>query len=100
VLINPYYKLRKRKVKDYQLICIYLASNIIGFKFSKHRKILYTKIAMKRWLPRKSKSIISKYSLSFFLRFNEFSTPSNFQKQFLNLVLALQEWDEEYKKKF
>jgi len=93
VYLNPYYSIRKSKIKDYQLIGIYLTSNRIAFKFDKYKKRVYAKIAGTRWLPRKRKSIISKFGLSPFLRFNEFSTPLNFQKQFLNIVLALQEWD-------
>jgi hypothetical protein len=98
VLINPYYRIRKRKVKDFQLINIFMSSNKIAFKFNKYKSALFTNIARTRWLPRKRKSIISKYGLSPFLRFNEFATPSNFQKQFLNIVLALQEWDMQIKK--
>ncbi|MFX1594192.1 MAG: hypothetical protein ACFFCL_15990 [Promethearchaeota archaeon] len=100
VFINPYYRIRKSRNKDSQLIGIYLTSNKIAFKFNKQKALLYTSIAKTRWLPRKTNSIISKYGLSPFLRFNEFSTPSNFQKQFLNITLALQEWDNEYKKDF
>ncbi|MFX1327677.1 MAG: hypothetical protein ACFE91_05965 [Promethearchaeota archaeon] len=92
VFLYPYYKLQKRNVKDYQIIGIYLTSNRIASKFNKNKEGLFKKIAGMRWLPRKKKYTIYKYNLSPFLRFNEFSTPSNFQKQFLNIVLALQEW--------
>lgn len=93
VSIKPYYKIRRVKTKDSQLIGIFITSNKIASKFNKNKKSLYTQIAKSRWLPRKRKSIISKYRLSPFLRFHEFSTPVNFQKQFLNLALALQDWD-------
>ncbi|MFX1349017.1 MAG: hypothetical protein ACFE92_10130 [Promethearchaeota archaeon] len=98
VYINPYYRIRKNKVKDYQLISIYLTSNRIALRLNKNKKKLYMKIAKTRWLLRKKKSLIFKYNLSPFLKFNEFSTPLNFQKQFLNIILALQEWDEKTKR--
>ncbi|MFX0141801.1 MAG: hypothetical protein ACFFDN_49650, partial [Candidatus Hodarchaeota archaeon] len=59
---------------------------------------VFIEIIRTRWLPRKKKSLFSKYSLSPFLKFNEFSTPSNFQKQFLNIILALQDWDDKTKR--
>ncbi len=98
IFLNPYYKLQKRKAKDFQILGIYLTSNRIASRFNKNKKGLFKKIASMRWLPRKRNYTIYKYSWSPFLRFNEFSTPSNFQKQFLNIVLALQEWDNQYKK--
>ncbi|MFX1378677.1 MAG: hypothetical protein ACFFA4_06250 [Promethearchaeota archaeon] len=93
ISINPSYKIGKIKNKDSQLIGIFLTSNRIANKFSKRKKTIYTNIIEDRWLPRKRKSIISKYSLTPFLRFYEFSTPLNFQRQFLNISLALKEWD-------
>ncbi|MFX0024552.1 MAG: hypothetical protein ACFE9S_19715 [Candidatus Hermodarchaeota archaeon] len=92
VSINAYYKLKKIKEYDSQLIGIFLSSSKIGFKLNKKSKTIYSHIAEIRWLPRKRNSIISKYGLSPFLRFYEFSTPINFQKQFLNIVLALQDY--------
>jgi hypothetical protein len=94
ISINPYYRIRKIKAEDSQLIGIFLFSNKIANKFDKYKKSLYNQISESRWLPRKRKSITSKYGLNFFLRFYEFSTPVNFQKQFLNIVIALREWDE------
>lgn len=93
IFINPYYKIRNIKDKDSQLIGIFLTSNKIALKLSKEKKVLYSQISETRWLPRKRRSIVSKYGLSPFLRFYEFSTPINFQKQFLNIVLALQDWE-------
>ncbi|MFX1438557.1 MAG: hypothetical protein ACFFAA_15385, partial [Promethearchaeota archaeon] len=98
VFINPYYKIRKIKDQDSQLIGIFMTSNKIANKFEKNKKRLYTQIAESRWLPRKRKSILSKFGLSPFLHFYEFSTPLNFQKQFSNIILALQDWDIQSKK--
>lgn len=98
ISINLYFKARKIKAGAQQLIGIYLTSNRIANKLNNDSNKLYKRIAEDRWLPRKRKSIISKYGLSPFLRFHEFSTPSNFQKQFLNIVIALQEWDMQAKK--
>ncbi|MFX0039965.1 MAG: hypothetical protein ACFFAB_11565 [Candidatus Heimdallarchaeota archaeon] len=93
VSINPYYKIRKIKDKDSDLIGIFMTSNKISIKFNKNKRKLYTQISESRWLPRNTNSIVSKFGLSPFLRFHEFSTLLNFQKQFLNIALALKDWD-------
>ncbi len=93
ISIKPYYKVRKSYAEDLELIGIFLTSNKITNRFNKTKKKLYRQISGDRWLPREKKSVVSKYKLSPFLRFYEFSTPKNFKNQFLNIVLALQEWD-------
>jgi len=93
IFVHIYFKVRKIKPGDQQLIGIYLTSNKLANKFSFNKKRIYTRIVEERWLPRRRKTIVSKHGLSPFLRFHEFSTPSNLQKQFLNIVIALQEWD-------
>jgi len=54
-------------------------------------KYIYSKISEDRWLIRSEPSAISP-----FLHFEEYSVPFNFQKQFLNIVLALNEWENHY----
>ncbi|MFX1487649.1 MAG: hypothetical protein ACFFBI_00755 [Promethearchaeota archaeon] len=97
ILLHPNYKIRKIKKKDNLPLGIYITSNRIAFKLNKDNKNLYNKISENRWLPRKRKSPLLTYYLNPCLHFHEFSTPINFQKQFLNVVLALQEWDSQLK---
>ncbi|GAG79128.1 unnamed protein product, partial [marine sediment metagenome] len=52
---------------------------------------IYSKISEDRWLIRSEPSAISPY-----LYFEEYSVPFNFQKQFLNIVLALNDWENNY----
>jgi len=95
ILIEPYFRILKKKIKEYHLIALYLRSNKLAFRFNKYKERLYISIAENRWLPRKKKSLISKYGLNLFMRFYEFSTPLNLQNQFLNIVLALQDWEQQ-----
>jgi len=53
--------------------------------------VIYSKISEDRWLIRSEPSAISPY-----LYFEEYSVPFNFQKQFLNIVLALNDWENNY----
>lgn len=82
-----------KKNKDYapNLVGIILTSNRLCSKFDKSGKYIHSKISEGRWLARKDSSAISPY-----LHFEEYSVPFNFQKQFLNIVLALNEWENNY----
>ena len=91
VLCNLHYNLRKNKNYDPSLLGIILTSNRLCSKFDKSGKYIYSKISEDRWLLRNEPSTMSP-----FLHFEEFSVPFNFQKQFLNIVLALNEWENNY----
>ncbi|MFW9938109.1 MAG: hypothetical protein ACFFD5_10705 [Candidatus Thorarchaeota archaeon] len=92
------YNLLNQKGIDPKLIGIYLTSNRLCSRFNKSGKSVYKKISEIRWLPRRKKS----YSISTFspyLHFHEYSVPTNVQSQFLNIALALREWDNDYERK-
>ena len=91
VLCNLHFNLRKNKEHDPNLLGIILTSNRLCSKFDKSGKHIYSKISENRWLIRNEPSTISP-----FLYFEEYSVPFNFQKQFLNIVLALNEWENNY----
>ncbi|MFX1558846.1 MAG: hypothetical protein ACFFC9_16475 [Promethearchaeota archaeon] len=92
------YNFLNRKGIDPRLIGIYLTSNRLCSRFNKSGKNMYKKISEIRWLPRKKKSYLIT-SLSPYLHFYEFSVPINIQTQFLNIALALREWDNDYERK-
>ena len=91
VLCNLHFNLRKNKEHDPNLLGIILTSNRLCSKFDKSGKHIHSKISEDRWLIRNEPSTISP-----FLYFEEYSVPFNFQKQFLNIVLALNEWENNY----
>ena len=91
ILFDFQFRIRKPKEEDSNLVGIHLTSNRLSSRFDKCGKIIYSRISQRRWLSRKPKSKLNPY-----LYFHEFSTPINFQKQFLNMVLALNEWQEFY----
>jgi len=91
VLCNLHYNLRNNKGYDPNLLGIILTSNRLCSKFDKSGRYMHSKISGDRWLVRNEPSNISPY-----LRFEEYSVPFNFQKQFLNIVLALNEWENNY----
>ena len=95
VLCDLCYNLRKNKEHDPNLLGIILTSNRLCSRFDKSGKYIYSKISEDRWLIRNDPSAISP-----FLYFEEYSVPINFQKQFLNIVLALNEWDNNYVSNF
>ena len=91
VLCDLHYNPRKNKKYNSNLLGIILTSNRLCSKFDKSGKYIYSKISKDRWLLRKEPSTMSP-----FLHFEEYSVPFNFQKQFLNIVLALNEWENNY----
>ena len=86
-----HYNLSKKEDYDPNLLGIILTSNRLCSKFDKSGKYIYSKISENRWLKKNDTSAISPY-----LHFQEFSVPYNFQKQFLNITLALNEWENNY----
>jgi len=90
IFFNLQYNVRKKTKYDPELVSIYLTSNRLCTKFNRNGKIVHDNISKIRWLPRKGKI---KFDLDFYLRFHEFSVPLNLQKQILNIILALNEWD-------
>jgi len=91
ILCNLHYNLRNNKGYDPNLLGIILTSNRLCSKFDRSGRYMHSKISGDRWLVRNEPSNISPY-----LRFEEYSVPFNFQKQFLNIVLALNEWENNY----
>ena len=91
VLCELHYKVRKKKGYDPNLLGIILTSNRLCSKFDQSGKYIYSKISEDRWLIRNEPSTIKP-----FLHFEEYSVPLNFQKQFLNIVLALHDWENNY----
>jgi hypothetical protein len=89
VRCNLRYSLKRNKKKVPEVLGIILTSNKLCSKFDKNGKHVHNSISELRWLPRKEDS-------SPFLYFKEFSIPYNFQKQFLNIVMALKEWETKY----
>jgi len=92
------YNFLSRRGFDPNLVGIYLTSNRLCSRFNRPGKRVYRKISEIRWLPRRKKA----YSISTFspyLHFHEFSAPTNIQTQFLNIALALREWDNNYESK-
>lgn len=93
ILFDSIYHIRKRKGHDPNLIGITLTSNRLSSRYDRCGKLVHTIISQRRWLSKKKKKI----QLNPFLHFYEFSTPFNFQKQFLNITMALNEWERNYK---
>jgi len=88
---NLRYSLSKKDDYDPNLVGIILTSNRLCSRFDKSGKNIYSKISENRWLKKYDTSAISPY-----LHFQEFSVPYNFQKQFLNITLALNDWENNY----
>jgi len=95
ILFDFQFSLRKKEGHSPTLLGISLSSNRLCSRFNKPGKNIHTKICEIRWLPR---SVNKVQKLSPFLHFHEFSVPINLQRQVLNIILALREWDHNYEK--
>jgi len=95
ILFDFQYPIIKRKDHSPTLLGISLSSNRLCSRFNKPGKNAHTKICEIRWLPRNGNKV---QKLSPFLHFHEFSVPINLQKQVLNIILALHEWDNNYER--
>ena len=93
IFFNLRYNIRKVKIQEINQLVIFMKSNRIAYKMNKAKRELFVRISENRWLPRIKKSRLFIFRIRPFLHFHEYSTPINFQKQFLNIVLALKEWD-------
>jgi len=91
ILFDFHFKIGKPKKNESNLVGIHLKSNKLSPKNDRCGKIIHSKIAKRRWLSKRKISKLNPY-----LHFYEFSTPLNFQKQFLNIALALNEWQNYY----
>lgn len=98
VQITFQFKLIKHKEVESQMIRIYMTSNKICSKSNQPGFNLHKEISERRWLPRKRSLIFRTLYLSPNLYFHEYSTPINFKEHFLNIVSAVREWDNTYKK--
>lgn len=97
LLFDLHFSFRKASGDSPALLGIKLSSSRLCSRFNKPGKNVHTRICEIRWLPRKGTKI---QKLSPFLHFHEFSVPVNLQKQVLNVILALHEWDNIYEKEF
>jgi hypothetical protein len=95
ILFDLHFSLRKTRGDSPALLGITLSSNRLCSRFNQPGKNVHTRICEIRWLPRNGTKI---QKISPFLHFHEFSVPVNLQKQVLNVILALHEWDNFYEK--
>jgi len=91
ILFDFQFKIGKPKKNNSNLVGIHLRSNRLSPKNDRCGRVIHSKIAKRRWLSKRKISKLNPY-----LHFYEFSTPLNFQKQFLNIALALTEWQNYY----
>ncbi|KKN61199.1 hypothetical protein LCGC14_0524400 [marine sediment metagenome] len=93
IQLHTHYSIKRIKKKEKLPIWIYITSNRIALKSDQEKKKIFSQISEKRWLPRKRNYPFFTNYLNPFLQFHEFTTLLNFQKQFLNIVLAIHDWD-------
>lgn len=83
-------KLKNEKVLT---IGIYMISNPLCFKWESSKTSILNEISNKHWLPKSGRFQIIPFSV--YSYFYEYATVLNFEERFLNLSLAVKEWDDE-----
>jgi len=83
--------------KNPDLLDIQLISNPLSIKSNRWKFDIYKKISEDRWLTKSkidSNKRNTRYNINPFIFFKGYSTPLEFQNEFLNVALAIKEWDE------
>ena len=93
IYLDFHYRIRSKKDSESDIIGIHFTSNRLCSRFDQSGRLIHEKISAVRWLPRSGKKRIG---IDPYLHFHEFSVPVNFQKQFLNIALALSDWEKCY----
>lgn len=74
---------------------IYMISNHLCYRWEQRKKDVLEEISGEHWLPQKGRFQI--FPFSPYLYLYEYGTVINFERRFLNLALAIREWDKKKK---
>jgi len=81
------------KKVDINMIKIYMSSSFLTVPFNKKKKRRLSIISNKRWVKMETLPLLERLNLISLAKLSEFSTHQNFHNKFLNLALAIRDWD-------